>query len=66
MSEPSPFMVSVEIKLELGEHNKISPRTALLLLKDRQELFRVRDSDSLFLFGQHMREATKMADRKAQ
>jgi hypothetical protein len=65
-SEPYPFMISVEIKPGLVERNKIPPRTALLLLKDRQELFRVSDSDSLLLFRQERRDPTKMADQKAQ
>jgi hypothetical protein len=51
-SEPYPFMISVSIRPGLVEHNKFPPTTALLLLKDRQELFRVSDSDSLLLFCQ--------------
>jgi hypothetical protein len=59
-------MISVQIKPGLVERNKIPPRTALLLLKDQRELFRVWDSHSLLLFRQDMRDPTKMADQKAQ
>jgi hypothetical protein len=59
-------MISVQIKPELVERNNVPLRTALLLLKDRQELFRVWDSDSPLLFRQDMRDPTKMADQKVQ
>jgi hypothetical protein len=40
-SEPYQFMISVSLTAGFVERNKFPPRTALLPLKDRQELFRV-------------------------
>jgi hypothetical protein len=38
-SEPDPFMIRVQKKSGLVERQKVLPRTALVLLRDRQELF---------------------------